>query len=386
MRRIRRHHPRTSPRRDPVPWAGRSQAADRVRRFHPHPAGDRSPAVARREVDRLRRHGHGQRGQPLHERHLDRPGPGRRAAPPDDEPGLGHSAALVAGRKEDRLRLDPERIAPDLDDRSERRRGRPADDPLDGRLGRHVVAATAGSWPSPRRSIPTPPTTRRIRRRPRPPRRARSRPGSTRRSSSATGTPGATARAAMSSSCPRRAESRSTSRPAISTRRPSTSAERRTTPSRPTEPSSPSSGTSIPSSRKASGRTTTCSSFRPREASRGRSRPTRPTTTSRSIRPTGNTSPTGPWPGRDTSPTRKILTLYDRKTGAIRALTDAVDVSVAEMFWIPDGSALYFSADEKGRNALYKVLVAGGEAGEGPRRRDVRGDVAPARRRSRSSS
>ena len=58
---------------------------------------------------------------------------------------------------------------------------------------------------------------------------------------------------------------------------------------------------------------------------------------------------------------KEALTLYDRKTGAIRALTDSVDVSVAEMFWIPDGSGLYFSAEEKGRNALYKVLIAGGK-------------------------
>jgi dipeptidyl aminopeptidase/acylaminoacyl peptidase len=58
---------------------------------------------------------------------------------------------------------------------------------------------------------------------------------------------------------------------------------------------------------------------------------------------------------------KQVLTLYDRAAGTIRPLTEALDVSVAEFFWSPDGSALYFSADAKGRNALYKVPVSGGK-------------------------
>jgi dipeptidyl aminopeptidase/acylaminoacyl peptidase len=55
---------------------------------------------------------------------------------------------------------------------------------------------------------------------------------------------------------------------------------------------------------------------------------------------------------------KETLTLYDRRTGATRDLTGSVDVSVSEMLWLPDSSGLYFSADEKGRNALFKVTLA----------------------------
>jgi dipeptidyl aminopeptidase/acylaminoacyl peptidase len=57
---------------------------------------------------------------------------------------------------------------------------------------------------------------------------------------------------------------------------------------------------------------------------------------------------------------KESLMVYDRGSGAVRDLTGSVDVSVNEMFWTPDASGLYFSVEEKGRNALYKVSLAGG--------------------------
>jgi len=58
---------------------------------------------------------------------------------------------------------------------------------------------------------------------------------------------------------------------------------------------------------------------------------------------------------------KESLILYERKTGATRDLTGAVDVSVGEMLWLPDSSGLYFNTDEKGRNALYRVAISGGK-------------------------
>ncbi len=54
------------------------------------------------------------------------------------------------------------------------------------------------------------------------------------------------------------------------------------------------------------------------------------------------------------------LMLYDRAAKTAVNLTKKIDVSVDETIWAADGSALYFNADEKGRNALYQVAVPGG--------------------------
>jgi dipeptidyl aminopeptidase/acylaminoacyl peptidase len=56
------------------------------------------------------------------------------------------------------------------------------------------------------------------------------------------------------------------------------------------------------------------------------------------------------------------LMLYDRTTKKIQNLTENLDYSVNEMLWSKDSSGLYFDADEKGRNALFKVTVSGGKA------------------------
>ena len=51
------------------------------------------------------------------------------------------------------------------------------------------------------------------------------------------------------------------------------------------------------------------------------------------------------------------LMLYDRKTQKIQNLTERLDDSVDEIIWARDGSAIYFSAEEKGRNALFKISL-----------------------------
>ncbi len=53
------------------------------------------------------------------------------------------------------------------------------------------------------------------------------------------------------------------------------------------------------------------------------------------------------------------LILYDRAAKTAVNLTKAVDVSVDETVWASDSSAVYFTTDEKGRNALYKVGIPG---------------------------
>jgi len=49
------------------------------------------------------------------------------------------------------------------------------------------------------------------------------------------------------------------------------------------------------------------------------------------------------------------LMLYDRKTQKARNLTETLDHSVDEIIWARDGSALFFTAEEKGRTVLFKI-------------------------------
>jgi len=56
------------------------------------------------------------------------------------------------------------------------------------------------------------------------------------------------------------------------------------------------------------------------------------------------------------------LMLYDRAAKTAINLTKSLDVSVEDILWARDGAAVYFTAEEKGRNALYKVAAAGGPA------------------------
>ncbi len=50
--------------------------------------------------------------------------------------------------------------------------------------------------------------------------------------------------------------------------------------------------------------------------------------------------------------------LHDRKTGAVADLTAGLDYSAGELLWSKDGSALFFTAEEKGRTAVFRLAAA----------------------------
>lgn len=52
---------------------------------------------------------------------------------------------------------------------------------------------------------------------------------------------------------------------------------------------------------------------------------------------------------------RYRLVVYDRKNGEKFSLTESLDYSVEEILWSHDSSSLFFTAEEKGRMALFKV-------------------------------
>jgi dipeptidyl aminopeptidase/acylaminoacyl peptidase len=52
------------------------------------------------------------------------------------------------------------------------------------------------------------------------------------------------------------------------------------------------------------------------------------------------------------------LMLYDRKAQTSRNLTETLDDSVDEIIWAKDSAQVFFTAEEKGRNALFKVATA----------------------------
>ncbi len=54
---------------------------------------------------------------------------------------------------------------------------------------------------------------------------------------------------------------------------------------------------------------------------------------------------------------RQTLMLYDRETGTIQNLTDALDRSVDEVVWHPNGEEIIFSADNQGRKNIYKINI-----------------------------
>ena len=54
------------------------------------------------------------------------------------------------------------------------------------------------------------------------------------------------------------------------------------------------------------------------------------------------------------------LMLYDRQSGSARSITPAFDASVGEPVWLPNSSALFFEADDKGTTALFSVSLSGG--------------------------
>ncbi len=54
------------------------------------------------------------------------------------------------------------------------------------------------------------------------------------------------------------------------------------------------------------------------------------------------------------------LMLLDRKTGKIANLTEDFDYSVRGILWSPDSSTIYFDAEEKGRTALFRLVLKTG--------------------------
>jgi dipeptidyl aminopeptidase/acylaminoacyl peptidase len=60
------------------------------------------------------------------------------------------------------------------------------------------------------------------------------------------------------------------------------------------------------------------------------------------------------------------LTLYDRRTGEIRRLTDRTNFDnwITDFRWAPDGKSIYFLADVPGRNAIYRIRLGDGEIEE----------------------
>jgi dipeptidyl aminopeptidase/acylaminoacyl peptidase len=57
---------------------------------------------------------------------------------------------------------------------------------------------------------------------------------------------------------------------------------------------------------------------------------------------------------------RWYLDLYDRATGTKRTLFETPDLSVADFRFAPDGSSIWFTAEDRGVTNLYVVPVAGG--------------------------
>ena len=55
------------------------------------------------------------------------------------------------------------------------------------------------------------------------------------------------------------------------------------------------------------------------------------------------------------------IMLYDRITGSARSLTANFDSHAGPFIWSPDGSTLYFEAEENARVPLFRVSVAGGD-------------------------
>ncbi len=55
-----------------------------------------------------------------------------------------------------------------------------------------------------------------------------------------------------------------------------------------------------------------------------------------------------------------VLTIYDRKSGELRALTAGFDRSVGDVAWAPDSSALFFTAEDHGEAPIWYVPAGGG--------------------------
>lgn len=77
-------------------------------------------------------------------------------------------------------------------------------------------------------------------------------------------------------------------------------------------------------------------------------------------------SPDGKWiafrsqrrPGFESD--RFRLMLMDRRSGAIRSLTESLDFWVEDFRWAPDSASIVFASQVRGRDMLYRVPVSGG--------------------------
>lgn len=58
---------------------------------------------------------------------------------------------------------------------------------------------------------------------------------------------------------------------------------------------------------------------------------------------------------------RLRLTLYERATGEHRALTGSLDRWVGSFAWAPGSRTIFFTAEDRGRNAIFEVSVAGND-------------------------
>lgn len=58
---------------------------------------------------------------------------------------------------------------------------------------------------------------------------------------------------------------------------------------------------------------------------------------------------------------RNRLTLYERATGNRSILTEDFDYSIDDMVWSPDAKTIYFTANDRGNNTIFKISVAGGK-------------------------
>jgi dipeptidyl aminopeptidase/acylaminoacyl peptidase len=55
---------------------------------------------------------------------------------------------------------------------------------------------------------------------------------------------------------------------------------------------------------------------------------------------------------------KRSVMLYDRRAGTIVDLTGGLDYSAGDLFWSPDGSLIYFEAEDRGRSAIFRVNPA----------------------------
>jgi len=55
---------------------------------------------------------------------------------------------------------------------------------------------------------------------------------------------------------------------------------------------------------------------------------------------------------------QRQLTLFDRVTGTHTVISGSVDLSVNDVVWLPSSKAIIFNADERGREAIYRLTLA----------------------------